>query len=86
MIFPQRVKDWAPYYRALYEAGVSDVQIGELAGINRVTVNAVRHGRYPNAHDPGYSGGMAVLERIVEKAERGHITKARLKSLGFKPQ
>jgi hypothetical protein len=56
-----QVVDWPTVYVALHEAGYTDQQIAEQAGVTRAVVNAVRNGVYPHNHEPGYEGGRRVL-------------------------
>lgn len=83
MKYPQAVPDWAPYYQALHDAGLMDREIGELAGVSRVTVNYVRNGTYKGDHQPAYTGAVAVMRKIVEVARDGKLSKKRLKPLGI---
>lgn len=83
MKFPRDVKDWAPYYQALHDAGHSDTAIGGFAGVDRVVVNAVRNGKYKSDHQPAYSGAIAVLAKVAEAVANGKLKKTRLQPLGI---
>lgn len=83
MKFPRDVKDWAPFYNALHDAGLKDAEIGELAGVDRVTINYVRNGRYKSQHQLAYTGAVAVMSKLVEVTRAGKLSKARLEPLGI---
>ena len=64
---------WTAAYRALHNSGLTDEQIGALAGISRVIVNRVRNDAYAFDHEPGYEGGARVKEAVAKLVDQGVI-------------
>lgn len=65
--------DWTKAYQALAKAGYSDKEIEEISGVTRSTVCNVRNGTWPHRHDPGHSGGQAVLAAIDKAVAEGTL-------------
>jgi len=63
--------DWKAAYAGLHAAGYNDGQIARLAGVDRFVINRVRNGRYRHNHEPGYEGGVRVVEAITEAIRQG---------------
>lgn len=66
--------DWQKIYAALYEAGFTDGQIGEIGKLSRVVVNRVRNKAYQHeTHEPGYEGGQALLDTVAHAVSQGYL-------------
>lgn len=66
---------WTEAYRALHRSGLTDLQIGKLAGISRVVVNRVRKGTYKFEHEPRFAGGVRVKAAVAKLVNEGVIEK-----------
>lgn len=78
---PEHVSDWRPYYELLHAVGHTDIDIATLAGVTRMVVNRVRHGKYDHAHTLTYNGGCAVLRKVEEVIAAGRAPAALLQRM-----
>jgi hypothetical protein len=67
--------DWRKAYTGLSDAGYTDDQIAQVAGITRAVVNGVRNGTWPHPHEPKHAGGQRVIALINEAIRHGVLEK-----------
>lgn len=63
--------DWQAAYIGLHAVGYTDGQIADLAGVDRYVINRVRNGQYQHNHEPGYEGGVRIVEAINDALRNG---------------
>lgn len=77
--------DWRGCYNLLAGMGMTDKEIGELAGVTRVTVNRVRnHQEHAVSHNPMFDRGMEVLKTLRAAQRQGKVSAKELARVGLK--
>lgn len=64
---------WRAAYIGLSNAGYTDDQIAEIAGVTRAVINGVRNGTYNHHYEPSHSGGEAIIAAITDAIRHGYM-------------
>jgi len=65
--------DWKAAFQGLSDAGYTDDQIAEIAGISRPVTNRIRNGTYPCHFEPRYAAGVALLNTLDFAVKQGWL-------------